>query len=168
IDADWFSGQVPDAHTPGVDNLRYYDFFAQLEELGLDAGEVEAYVLRRMSEGDYVYEDVPVFLDFLRYEIKPDRITLLTYGEKRFQKLKFNCAPSLKGLGFVATLEPKRDYFGGHLKESVGLVIDDKMIKGLPSNFRQFKLTREVTSVLFSGSFLDLQQNWEDYVVGLR
>lgn len=169
IDGEWFRWHVHDSHTPGVDGLRYYDFFAQLEALGLSGDEVEAHVLKYMSGKDYVYEDVPAFLSFLRQDVRPDNIILLTYGERRFQKLKFNCASSLKELDFVATLEPKRNYFYANLKEDRGIVIDDKVISGLPDNFSQFKLTRNKESTgLFAGSFIDLRQNWDECMSSLR
>ena len=169
INEEWFRRHVHVAHTPGVDGLRYYDFFAQLEALGFNGDEVEAHVLKYMRGKDYVYEDVPAFLSFLRQDVRPDSVILLTYGEQRFQKLKFDCAPSLKDLSFVATLKPKRDYFNTYLKGRRGIVIDDKLIIGLPSNFRQFKLARDKRSTdPFAGSFRDLQQKWDECVSSLR
>lgn len=165
IDREQFYGQVDGLHIIGHNNLRHYDFFEHVRGLGLDSDEVESYILQAFEGRNYVYDDVPQFLDFLLSEVNPDLALLLTYGEQRFQHLKYKCAPVLGGLACIDTLEPKGHYIEKHFAGSHGVVIDDKPIDALPANFRGVLLERDVRSPSGGQSYNSLyqvRQQWSE------
>ncbi len=169
VSKDQFYGDVDSLHIAGVDNLRHYDFFAHVRELGLDADEVEGYILQVFKERDYVYDDVSQFLDFLLSDVRPDLATLLTYGERRFQYLKYKCAPTLGSLTCIDILEPKGKYIEEHFAGYRGVVIDDKPIAGLPANFQGVLLERDAlpSDTQRYSSLSQVKERWPDIVHAL-
>lgn len=165
IDKRLFYDQVDGRHVQSVDNLRHYDFFAHIRDLGLNADEVEAHILSAFGDRDYVYDDVSRFLDFLTTEVKPSSTILLTYGEARFQHLKYRCAPTLGSLSCVDILEPKGPYISKHFPETCGLVIDDKTIDALPASFTHVWLTRDAPqSDKTYNSLVEIEERWPEIV----
>lgn len=140
INQELFNIQIPTYYKKGEGNLRLYDFFDHIKNLGLNPDDVEATIINSFINKDYSYPDVRQFLNFL--QTKSNNITLLTYGETRFQKLKHTCAPTLHKLNYVDTMQPKTEYIKTHYTDGQGIIIDDKIIDNLPSNFRQIWLTR--------------------------
>jgi hypothetical protein len=168
VDGRSFSDQVPGLHIPGPGPSRHYDFFAHVESLGLNADEVEAYILSAFDGRDYVYPDVPAFMRFLETEVQPDNSTLLTYGETRFQRLKYDCAPTLGGLAFVDTLLPKGPYITEHFPGYHGVMIDDKIVDGLPVGFKHVWVSRERTPPVGAHQTLrTVQEQWHEILNGL-
>lgn len=165
INQKTFMEQVPDYYKSGIGNLRLYDFFEHIEKLGLNSDLVESTILDGFKESDYSYSDVPDFLNFL-YE-KTHKITLLTYGETRFQKLKFNCAPSLHKLHYVDTIFPKTKYIHDYHQTGQGIIIDDKIIDNLPANFKQIWLTRLDAYPNGNGikSINEIISNWDRLII---
>jgi hypothetical protein len=161
IDAKSFSERVPGLHVQGVGNLRHYDFFAHIESLGLSPDEVEQYILSTFSDRDYVYGDVAPFLDFLANEAQPNNSTLLTYGETRFQRLKYDCAPTLGSLSFVDTLLPKGRHITEHFSGQHGVIIDDKIVDNLPLGFKHVWVNRALAPP--SGAHRTLQTVQEQW-----
>lgn len=162
VDQGQFYGQIDGRHITGHDNLRHYDFFEHVCSLGLDGDEVEDYILQAFSGRDYVYDDVPQFLDFLLSEVRPDMATILTYGEHRFQHLKYKCAPSLGRLGCVDILQPKGSYIEEHFANYRGVIIDDKPVAGLPGNFKGVLLERdaEPSDAHKHSSLFQIKERW--------
>lgn len=140
IDQELFNSQVPTFYEKGEGNLQLYNFFNHIKKLGLKPDDVESAILDAFSDKDYSYPDVQQFLDFL--QTKSNNITLLTYGETRFQTLKYSCAPTLHKLNYVDTLQPKTEYIKNNYPNGQGMIIDDKIIDNLPPNFKQIWLTR--------------------------
>ena len=163
INAKWFCDQISDAHIQGIGNLRHYDFFDQIQSFGLDADEVEAHILKTLGIRNYTYDDVEPFLDFLTADVQPDQSVILTYGEARFQRLKYKCAPVLGSLSIAATLQPKGPYITEHFSGYQGVIIDDKVIKDLPGNFSHIWLTRNNTPSAGESysSLTTLQEGWD-------
>lgn len=166
INAKWFCDQISDAHIQGAGNLRHYDFFDQIQSFGLNADEVEAYILEALGSRKYTYDDVEPFLDFLAKDVQPDQSILLTYGETRFQRLKYKCAPVLGTLAIADTLRPKGPYIAERFPGYQGVIIDDKAVKNLPDNFSHIWLMRNgIPSAGESyGSLTTLQEEWERVV----
>ena len=142
IDPQLFNSQIPDFYKNGTGNLRHYGFFDHIKNLGLQSDEVEATIVDGFKARDYTYPDVSQLLEFLDVINEIGDITLLTYGEARFQRLKFNCAPTLHKMNYIDTLQPKTEYLNSHYSNSPGIIIDDKIIDNLPPNFKQIWLTR--------------------------
>lgn len=140
ISQELFTSQIPNFYKAGEGNLRLYDFFEHINELNLNPDLVESTIINSFKGKDYSYPDVSNFLDFLN--TKTDDITLLTYGDTRFQQLKYTCAPTLHHLYYVDTLLPKTKYISDYHKTGQGIIIDDKIIHNLPVNFKQIWLTR--------------------------
>lgn len=165
VDRQLFYDQVDGLHIQSVNNLRHYDFFAHIRDLGLNADEVETHILSAFGDRDYVYDDVPRFLNFLTTEVKPNPAILLTYGETRFQHLKYKCAPTLGSLSCLDILEPKGPYISRYFPETRGLVIDDKTIDGLPARFTHVWLTRDtLQSDQGYSSLIKIEERWPDIV----
>lgn len=162
INQTLFNSQIPNYYKKGNGNLRLYDFFDHIEKLGLNTDIVESTIISRFSSKDYSYADVPKFLEFIHTEIETDTITILTYGETRFQQLKYNCSPILNKLNYVDTLRPKAEYIKNTHTNNRGIVIDDKIIDNLPLNFKQVWLTRPSVYPKGGGfkSLDEIRSNW--------
>ena len=165
-----YANLANNAHISGEGKLRYYDFHTHIEELGLDATEVEEVVIETFAGRDYSYEDVEAFIDFLLTRSGLAVHSLLTYGETRFQNLKYRCAPALGKLAYAATLLPKRHFITEHFPTQQGIIIDDKPIVGLPGNFKQVLLTRgeELVANSSYSSLDEVMANWDDIVSTLQ
>jgi hypothetical protein len=164
IDKKRFYDDVNALHIVGNDNLRHYDFFTHIRKLGLDADETETYIVQYLKERDYVYDDVPHFLNFILSEVKPDFAAILTYGEHRFQHLKYKCAPTLSNLVCIDILEPKGRYIKNHFANYRGVIIDDKPIAALPRNFTGVLLERGTTNARGYSSLSVVQERWPEIV----
>lgn len=164
VDQREFYEQIDGRHITEHENLRHYDFFEHVRGLGLDGDEVEKYILQALSGRDYVYDDVPQFLSFLLSEIRPDLAMILTYGEHRFQQLKYKCAPTLARLACVDILQPKGTYIEEHFAGYHGVIIDDKPIANLPESFKGVLLEREAepSSVHQHSSLSQVKERWPD------
>lgn len=163
IDKEQFYDSIDGRHVMGADNLRHYDFFAHIYNLGLDGDEVEKCILHAFRERDYVYDDVPQFINFLLSKVTPTAVMLLTYGEQRFQQLKYKCAPTLSNLACVDTLEPKNQYIKKHFAHHHGIIIDDKLINDLPVSFKGVLLKRDANNASDGYSSLSqIQQQWSE------
>lgn len=164
VDQRQFYEQIDGRHIMGHDNLRHYDFFEHIRSLGFDDDEVEDYILQAFNGRDYVYDDVPQFLDFLSSEVKPDLVTLLTYGEHRFQHLKYKCAPTLGRLACVDILQPKGPYIEEHFANYRGVIIDDKPVANLPGNFKGVLLERDAdpSDAHRYSSLSQIKRRWPD------
>ena len=163
-----FRSQMPAFYVGGKDErtLRYYDFFAHANQLGLDLDEAEAYILENLAGQDYIYDDVPPFLDFLAVQVQPETSLLLTYGEPRFQQLKYACAPTLGSLACVDTLRPKGEYISKRFAGRRGVIIDDKIVDGLPSGFKHVWLARDEVSLdrKSYSSLGNIQEHWDEII----
>lgn len=166
VDSRRFRASVPDFYVAGKEGLRHYDFFGHVSQLGLDANEVEAYILECFAGRDYAYGDVPPFMDFLTKQVGSDLLILLTYGESRFQQMKFKCVPSLGKLKYADTLQPKGDYIRENFSGRRGLIIDDKIVNGLQGGFRQIWLTRNRVSLARESysSLGAIQEQWDEII----
>jgi len=168
VDPQLFNSQIPNFYKNGTGNLRHYGFFNHIENLGLQPDEVEATIIDCFKDRNYAYPDVPQFLEFLDAMKGINDITLLTYGETRFQKLKYNCAPSLHKLNYVDTLQPKTEYLNSHYPNSPGIIIDDKIIDNLPPNFKQIWLTRPDSYPDGKGlkTLVEVMKRWYSFTEG--
>ena len=162
IDRDQFFGQIDGRHNTGQGNLRHYDFFEHLHTLGLDEDEVEGCILQSFKGRNYVYDDVPQFLNFLLSEVNPDLAVLLTYGEHRFQQLKYKCSPALAALVCIDILEPKGEYLKERFANYRGVIIDDKPIAALPISFKGVLLERDTSDPHRYGSLSQVQDRWPE------
>lgn len=145
-------------HIKGESGLHHYDFFGQLESLGLAADEVEAAARRELCSDKYLLPDAPAFLKFL--EDQPVEVLILTYGEERFQRLKHGCVPSLSGFRLVAVLDDKSNYIAAELSGRQGIIIDDQKVEDLPAGFRHVWLQRDGAE---PGSYTSLEAVQADW-----
>lgn len=104
----------------GVQN--YYDFFGQVESYGLEADTVEADLRAHITSNDLLYEDALPMLDELDATGLP--ISILTYGERRFQEFKATLVPRLKPYKVISILEEKAAYLAKH--PSPCMLVDDR------------------------------------------
>lgn len=166
INCKTFINQVPDYYTNIGKNLRFYNFFDHLKNLNIDNSEFEKAIINKLSTNKYIYDDVPDFISFLENYIKPKSIQILTFGENRFQNLKYSCSSEILNINYVDTIENKSIYIKRHFKGKVGIIIDDKPIESLPSNFQQILLARPDCYPESKGfkSLTEISINWSKAV----
>jgi hypothetical protein len=155
--------------TPNGSGSYHLKLFGLVQDLGLDACQTEEYIAETLSGHSYVYDDVPPFLDFLATEVRPGTCMLLTQGDPRTQQIKYRCAPVLGRLPCVDTLRPKEEYINEYFFNDCGVIIDDKIVRGLPLGFRHLWLTRDAEPIAGTtyGSLTEIQQNWDEILATL-
>lgn len=117
-------------------NLQYYDFFAHIGAMGLDLDQVEQTIIRKL-QGRGLYSDVAGILAGL-----PDSLEciVLTYGDPRHQRLKY----TVSGLQLPMHISPgqKGEWLQKHYGDKRGLMVDDRIIYDLPSEFAYEQVDR--------------------------
>lgn len=122
------------------EGVRYYDLFQHVRAYGLDEAAVEAGIERELACHDYVYADVAPFLGFLAP--RAELVEIITHGSARFQQLKRRLAPGLQALAFHDILLPKAEFIAANYPGKHGVIIDDKLVEGLPAGFSHIRIDR--------------------------
>lgn len=127
-------------HCEWRNGIRFYDLLSHTEALGI-AGEIAGKVISDGLAGrNYVYDDVVPFLAFV--QTRASRVEIVTHGLPRFQELKRRLAPAISLLPFHPIVVPKADFIAETYPGAHGLMIDDKMVEGLPAGFRHIWIDR--------------------------
>jgi hypothetical protein len=165
VDVGKIQAEYRDFYEHGENDLRHYDFFRHLATIGLKASdnEVEERLIEALSSNGYLYDDAEPFLDFL----KPHNleVLILTYGEERFQRLKYRCVPALGGYAFTSTLRPKPEYIANNFVGRVGVIVDDQSIPDVPEGFQSVWLQRGHRGEDVYSSLDDVRSHWGKLIV---
>jgi FMN phosphatase YigB (HAD superfamily) len=132
--------------------LQYYDYFAHMAAMGKPVeGKVYDAIVRdvQTTQNSYLYEEVAEVLEILQH--KKLRVFILTFGEPRYQKLKYDISPLLHTLPCHITLQDKSEWLANHYKApGQGVLVDDKnTYDTLPPNWHLCHIQRE------KGEYLD-------------
>lgn len=121
--------------------IRFYDLFSHAEALGITESTVRRVLERRLVGRDYVYHDVGRFLAFS--DSRTATTEVVSHGLRRFQAFKWAMAPALQRLTLRPIVEPKADFIIRHYgADSRGVIIDDKLVNGLPATWSQVLISR--------------------------
>lgn len=121
-----------------VGDLYYYDFFAHLDALGLDKDAVERAVRAELAgTGFGLYDDVLPCASRLPAAVE---VMVLTFGERRYQELKYACT----GLRWPlhAVLEPKGPWLAARFAGRKGIMVDDRAVPDLPPTINGLQINR--------------------------
>ncbi|MGH7158263.1 MAG: hypothetical protein ACREGD_04325 [Candidatus Saccharimonadales bacterium] len=169
VDAASFSQQIPQFYVQGQGNLQHYDLFGHMASLGLATDQAKAHLLEALVGNNYVYDDVPPFLDFLAQTVQPAVKEIWTHGEQNCQELKYALAPELGGLALVTMLGSKAQNLNVRFPGQTVMIFDDKKIEGLQPSSRHVLVARD-TDPLPEGayrSFAEVQEHWDEIVDSL-
>jgi hypothetical protein len=171
IDAQKFTRDIPNYYVQTSGNLRAYDMFAHLTHLALNSDSVEDCLLSTLPStargaNGYLYPDSPKFINFLRNTPDVEDLTLLTHGYLRPQEIKIALARAvLDDLhSIVVTEEPKDIYLRTNFQDKQGIIVDDKDIENLSSNFVHAPIDRTGTSKHGYNSLVMIQRSWSHFV----
>ena len=141
--------------------LQYYDYFAHMAAMHTS---VDGAVYDGIASGiqtaqtSYLYEEVAGVLGALQN--KQLEVFILTFGEPRYQQLKYLVSPQLHSLQCHITLQDKSDWLATHYAApSRGVLVDDKnLYNKLPPNWRLCHIQREKGENLDAARILEYLQ----------
>lgn len=127
--------------------LSFYDYFAHLENHKLAyTPELLHDLLLALKDAanSYLYSDVKLFLEDVN-SLSAIEPFILSFGEIKYLKLKYDLCNELHQLALHTTLENKSTWLSNKYDKKVtGLLIDDKDDYGtLPPNWQLYLLRRD-------------------------
>ncbi len=133
------------------DGLQYYDYFGHMASHTMQIhGTIRTQLVDalRKANDSYVYEDAVLFLEKLHSQHVQSFI--LSYGEERYQRLKYEVSPELHSLEVYVTLQDKAEWLAtNYALPNTGVLVDDKDAYGtLPSNWKLCLLQRDAGEIL--------------------
>lgn len=140
--------------------LHYYDFFSHLRTLNLQADAVERLILDKLAGQNYLYDDVPLFLDLVSQ--RTDTCMILTFGVRRFQSWKYRLSPALAAVPFQDILYGKAAYIAQTYPGRQGIIIDYKKVECLPSGFKHIWISRSGEQGRYH-SLLRIIEDWPHF-----
>lgn len=122
-----------------VGDLRYYDFFGQLQSYGVDPQQAREDLLANINQ-DFIYPDAHDMLRFLSETSY--RLYVLSFGKHDFQQFKYQLAPQLHHMPFTSILYSKSRYLA-ESRPGPKLLVDDILTAPLPADCWQLWINRD-------------------------
>lgn len=125
-----------------VDDMSYYDFGAQLADMGLEPDVIYAELAEsEYADGRYEYDGASELITSLR--ANGFELSVLTFGADDYQRFKASLCPSLAGMQIITTNRPKYDVLSEIAEDGCWLVDDRPIGDELPNNVSFVQVSQE-------------------------
>lgn len=133
--------------TKGKDKMRYTDYGGMLRQFKVSHAQVEDALKYECSGIDFLFPDAHILLNRISDVGHMADVSILTFGEPRFQKLKFDVVPELQEFPIYIVRELKYRHIAKNLAHRFGILIDDKPDQMLPDGWLEVHLDRKLSKV---------------------